>query len=254
MDYCEATRSIHVQVREGIRLAISDISDALSALEPYRKRFSHLNRNADLIHATIREAILDSQLESGTWLREEEVARYFGVSRTPVREALQILRVDGLVEALPNQGARVAALTTEDVLALYLVREVLDGLAARLAANRATQDQLDELVSINDAMACASEQSDLANVANFNLQFHVQLRRTAGNTYLSRFMEQVEHAVRRSSETIFAYPGHPDNSVKEHRELIDAIRAGDSATAETLAIEHVRTARRLKLQMLMEGF
>ena len=206
-----------------------------------------------MIRATLREAILDSQLESGTWLREEELARHFGVSRTPVREALQILRSDGLVEAAPNQGARVAALTTDDVLALYLVREVLDGLAARLAAARMTPRQLQEISDINDAMERANDCNDTQLVAELNLRFHQYLRQAAGNTYLSRFMQQVEHAVRRSSQTIFTYPGHTTNSVGEHREIIEAIRSGDSTTAERLAIAHVRTARRLKLQMLMEG-
>lgn len=239
---------------KGSRLAISDISDSLAALEPYRTRFAHLTRNADLIRETIREAILDSQLSSGTWLREEELARYFGVSRTPVREALQILRADGLVEAAPNQGARVAALTTDDVLALYLVREVLDGLAARLATARMTPDQLQQLEQINDEMECANERNDTRSVSDLNLKFHQHLRHAAGNTYLSRFMEQVEHAIRRTSQTIFTYPGHTERSVGEHREIIEAIRSGDSAMAEELAIQHVHTARRLKLQMLMEGF
>lgn len=234
-------------------MAISDISESLDILQPYRKRFAELPRNADLIRATLREAILDSRLASGTWLREEELARYFGVSRTPVREALQVLRSEGLVEAAPNQGARVAALTTDDVLALYLVREVLDGLAARLAAGRMTPAQFQEISAINDEMECANKQSDPHRVAELNLHFHQYLRQAAGNPYLSRFMQQVEHAVRRSSQTIFTYPGRSDAAVREHREILDAIRASDTARAEQLAIEHVRTARRLKLQMLMEG-
>lgn len=235
-------------------MAISDISENLEALEGYRERYAHLVRTADMIHESLREAILDSRLASGTWLREEELARFFGVSRTPVREALQFLRTDGLVEAAPNQGARVARLTTDDLLALYLVREVLDGLAARLAATRMTSAQLEEITSINDEMERATVANEPQRVAELNLQFHQYLRQTAGNSYLSRFMQQVEHAVRRSSETIFSYPGHSDNSVREHREILDAIRTGDPARAEQLAIEHVRTARRLKLQMLIEGF
>ncbi|CAN5573228.1 GntR family transcriptional regulator [soil metagenome] len=235
-------------------MAISDISDSLETLEPYRERYSHLSRTADMIRESLREAILDSQLAAGTWLREEELARYFGVSRTPVREALQILRSDGIVEAAPNHGSRVAALTTDDVLALYLVREVLDGLAARLATSRMTSEQWQELSAINDQMEIAAASNEPERVADLNLQFHQYLRQVAGNPYLSRFMKQVEHAIRRSSQTIFSYPGRSDNSVREHREICDAIQAGDSVTAEALAIEHVRRARRLKLQMLMEGF
>jgi DNA-binding GntR family transcriptional regulator len=234
-------------------LAISDFSDTFEALAPYRERNSHLPRSADMVRETLREAILDSRLEAGTWLREEELARYFGVSRTPVREALQVLRSEGLVEAEPNQGARVAALTTDDLLALYLVREVLDGLAIRLATTRMTPANWREIDEILDQMDAAAADGDARRSAELNLRFHQILRKVAGNPYLSRFMQQVEHAVRRSGQTIFSYPGRSENAVKEHREMCDAIRAGDSALAERLAIEHVRRARRLKLQMLIEG-
>ncbi len=235
-------------------MAISDITESLDALETYRERHASHVRSADMIRETLRDAILDSQLPSGTWLREEELARYFGVSRTPVREALQVLRLDGLVEAAPNQGARVAALTTEDVLALYLVREVLDGLAARLATTRITPAHWTQISEILEEMDAAAAIEDTERVADLNLQFHRVIRQSANNTYLNRFMEQVEHGVQRLTDTIFSYPGRGSDAVREHYEICEAIRSGDSARAERLAIEHARRARQLKLQMLLEGF
>lgn len=222
-------------------------------LTPYRERFAHLDRSADIIRETLREAILDSQLASGTRLREEELARYFGVSRTPVREALQVLRAEGIVEFVPNQGARVATLTTDDILALYLVREVLEGLAARLAASRMRPDQRERLLAILAEMEEAASRNDPHEMMDLNLKFHAQLRQAASNPYLTRFLEQVEHAVRRFGQTTFTYPGRIETALDEHRQISEAVLAGDPAQAEQLAVEHMRTARRLRLQMLMEG-
>jgi len=235
-------------------LAISDIAASLDGLNGFKERNAHHPRAADMIRETLRDAILDSQLAPGTWLREEELARYFGVSRTPVREALQVLRSEGLVEAAPNLGARVAALTTDDVLALYLVREVLDGLAARLATTRMSPAQWERIDVILDEMQAAAVVEDTERLAELNLQFHRLIRQAANNTYLNRFMEQVEHGVQRFSDTIFAYPGRGLDAVREHHEICDAMRAGDSARAERLAIEHAQRARQLKLKMLIEGY
>lgn len=236
-----------------LALSIEGVAAANDTLAPYRERFAHLERSADIIRETLREAILDSQLTPGTRLREEELARYFGVSRTPVREALQVLRTEGIVEFVPNQGARVVTLTTDDILALYLVREVLEGLAARLASTRMRADQRQQLIEILREMEDATALNDPDEIAGLNLKFHAQLRQAASNPYLNRFLEQVEHAVRRFGQTTFSYPGRIETSMEEHRQISEAVLAGDPARAEELAIEHMRTARKLRLQMLMEG-
>lgn len=234
-------------------MSIEDAVAVREALAPYKERFAHLSRSADIIRETLREAILDSRFGPGARLREEELATYFGVSRTPVREALQVLRTEGIIEFLPNQGARVATLTTDDILALYLVREVLEGLAARLAAVRMKGDQRQQLLDILSEMEAATARNDPEEIADLNLKFHAQVRLAANNPYLNRFLEQVEHAVRRFGQTTFSYPGRVETSMEEHRRIIDAVLAGDPAEAERVAIDHMQTARQLRLQMLIEG-
>ena len=236
-----------------VALSVEELVGVRIALEPYQEQFSHLTRPADVIRETLREAILDSQLQPGERLREEELASYFGVSRTPVREALQVLRAEGIVEIIPNQGARVATLTTDDILALYLVREVLEGLAARLSASRMKPDQKQQLLQILDEMEAATARNAPDEMQVLNLRFHAQLRKAAGNSYLNRFLEQVEHAVRRFGRTTFYYPGRMESSTNEHRMISEAVLASDPATAEQVAIDHMRAARRIRLQMLMEG-
>lgn len=217
----------------------------------YRKRFSYLHRATDVVYNALREAILDGVLAPGTWLREETLAREFGVSRTPVREALQQLRREGLVDDSPHQGVFVGRLTVEDILAIYVVRESLEGLAARLAALRATSKDCASLQWIVDQMREAEHAPSV--LAELNLRFHAEIRRIAGNAYLDRFLTQIEHAIRRFGQTTLTYPGRPRQAIEEHQAIVTAISAGDAERAEAEAIHHMHAAREIRLRMLVEG-
>ena len=219
----------------------------------YREQFIDLRRAADTVRETLREAILDGHLAPDTWLREEEVAQELGVSRTPVREAFQQLAAIDLIELHPHHGAVVARLTTEDILAIYVVREALEGVSARLAASRARPDQYQELLDILALMEAAAEVNDAERLADLNLRFHAELRGIANNRYLDRLLTQVEHAVRRFGRTTYAYKGRAQESITEHRDIVQAIIAGDPERAEALALHHMRQARQLRMQMLIEG-
>jgi DNA-binding GntR family transcriptional regulator len=218
----------------------------------YRERHSHQQRAADVVREALRDAILDGELEPGTRLREEELAREFGVSRTPVREALQQLVAEGIVEISPHQGAVVTRLSVEDILAIYVVREALEGVSARLAARRATTRQIDALQTMVAEMEAMSATISPADMAEMNLRFHAALRDAAGNRLLDRFLSQIEHAIRRFGQTTYAYPNRTATSVAEHRAIIDAVAAHDPERAEALATQHMREARLIRLQMLAE--
>lgn len=233
-------------------MARSSINRSELGLETYRQRFAHLHRAADQVRDSLREAILDGEIKAGQRLREEELAREFGVSRTPIREALQQLSSEGLIDISPHQGAVVTGLTTDDILAIYVVREALEGVAARLAARRATPEQCKTLLAIVEEMAAVASNGNPAALAQLNLQFHAELRRAANNRHLDKYLSQVEHAVRRFGQTTFAYPGRAASTVEEHRAIVDAVVAGDAERAEALAIEHMREARKLRLKMLFE--
>lgn len=231
----------------------SDAADHVeSKLAIYRQRFTHLQRAADIVRASLHEAILDGELAAGTWLREEALAREFGVSRTPVREALQQLSSEGFVDISPHQGAVVTQLTTDDILAIYVVREALEGVAARLAARRRTSEQCQRLLEIIDDMTDAATREDPKAVARLNLRFHAELRKSANNRHLDRFLTQIEHSVRRFGQTTFVYPGRIESTIQEHQAIVDAVIARDPERAEAVAIHHMREARRLRLHMLME--
>lgn len=206
-------------------------------------------QTTEAVTAALREAILDGALPPSTWLREDEVSHAFGVSRTPAREALRRLADEGLANKTANQGTVVAPLSLDDILALYVVREDLEGLAARLASFRRPPKIIAELEHCHARMVAASE--DPIRLMQMNLAFHRLIRQAAGNPYLDRFLTQVEHAVRRLPVTTFAHPGRPQRALDEHAAIVDSIRTGDGAAAEAAARAHMRQAREIRLSMLL---
>lgn len=205
----------------------------------------------DAVTNALREAILDGALQPSAWLREDELARTLQVSRTPVREALRRLADEGLVVKTAHQGTVVAGLSLEDILALYVVRENLEGVAGRLAAVRCTPQLLAGLEAAQERMSRAVARGDAAELGRENLEFHRLLRTAAGNPYLERFLTQVEHAVRRLPVNTFVKPGRAEAVLAEHRAIIEAIRSRDGDAAEAAAKKHMHEARNVRLALVL---
>ncbi|HUN36394.1 MAG TPA: GntR family transcriptional regulator [Trebonia sp.] len=199
----------------------------------------------------LREAILDGVLAPGAWLREAEVAKELKVSRTPVRDAFRVLATEGLVNINANQGAVVSPMTSEDVIELYVMREVLEGLASRLAARRSSRRCLDEFSSLIPEMKRVGEAGDFSKLSRLNFRFHEIVREAAGNRYLDRSLTQIQNAARRFPDPTLSLPGRVKESIEEHVVLADAISRGDEAAAEELAVEHMRHLSALRIQMLL---
>jgi len=226
-------------------------SDALASLRAYLEPGTLRGRTTDAVTDAMREAILDGVLAPSMWLREDEIAHALAVSRTPVREALRRLSDEGLAIKTAHQGTVVAPLSLEDVLALYVVRENLEGLAARLAASRQPAGLVDRLSALNDEMRTALGAGEVPTLARVNLEFHRALREASSNPYLSRFLLQVEHAVRRLSASTFQAPGRAEEVLREHQDIIDAISSRDPDAAERSAKAHMHRAREIRLNVLL---
>lgn len=210
-------------------------------------------QTVDSVTEVLREAILTGQLGPSTWLRETDIADELSVSRTPIREALRRLVAEGLVVKRPGQGTIVAPMSIEDVLAVYLVRESLEGLAARLAAGRSSPRVAAALSALIERMQDPQLANDLPQLVELNLELHRAIRDATGNSYLKRFLTQVEHAVRRLDRTTYELPGRIEESLAEHRGIVEAIIAADPQQAERLAVQHMRRAREIRTQMLLGG-
>jgi DNA-binding GntR family transcriptional regulator len=228
-----------------------DPADAAALLRKYLPTGTARGRTTDAVTDAMREAILDGHLAPSTWLREDHLSKAFEVSRTPVREALRRLADEGLAVKTAHHGTVVAPLSLEDVLALYVVREDLEGLAARLAAARCPPGLVAALDRLGLEMTKSGEAGDIRQMAHQNLLWHRAVREAAGNSYLTRFLTQVEHAVRRLPTSTFAQHGRPEEAAAEHDAVVRAIEARDEATAERAAKAHMHRAREIRLAVLL---
>jgi DNA-binding GntR family transcriptional regulator len=186
----------------------------------------------------------------GDRLREEDVAQRLQVSRTPVREALGRLLAKGLVEPAGGRGLIVRSLGTAEVLELYAMREILEGAAARLAAEHASRSEIDALVDVESAFEARS--NDPAEMARLNRAFHEMIFRSARNRYLDSALQELQDGIALLGATTFSIEGRPSTAAEEHRALIDAIAAHDADRAESLARAHIREALRSRLKLLQD--
>ena len=192
-------------------------------------------------------------LPPGARLREQELAERFAISRTPIREALKRLELQGLITHEPHHGAVVAALEYNQMAELYLLREVLEGTAARLAAQHATAVEigvLQEMVESDRRLTGEPKQLALTNRA-----FHQQIRDSGRNRFVSRALENLRLSLALLAGTTLAVPGRGAGSVAEHAEIIARIAARDGDGAEAAARLHIRNAfkTRIELQQRQAG-
>jgi DNA-binding GntR family transcriptional regulator len=208
---------------------------------------------ADRVYTELRARILDGDLEHGQRLHQEAVSAALGVSRTPVREALGRLAAEGLVQLLPQRGARVAPVRPEDIRSAYEARLVIEPGAAALAARRpAAERGLDDMRAAIEAMRGA-EEVRAAFLANRD--FHLAVVRASGNDHLLRFAEMLW--VRRLGLTIYSeqrrLPAFLELDADAHAAIADAIAAGEPNHAERLTWEHIGHAMALLLDRIPAG-
>lgn len=199
----------------------------------------------------LREAILDGTLKPGMWLREAEVARSLSVSRTPVRDAFRTLAAERLVEMKANQGVVVRVMSSDDIIELYVVREVLEGLAARMAARHGAHECLQAFSVLLPKMREAGEAHDVGALSKLNFEFHTIVCRAAGNRYLDQALTHLHQDARRLPDPTLGLPGRMEESISEHVALADAISQGDADVAEKLAADHIHHLAELRIRALL---
>src|SRR5579859_7128470 len=222
----------------------------LAALAPRRAAHLAAGSAADSVYQTLRHGIVEGRLHAGDSLIEWHVARQFGTSRTPVREALLRLESEGLAFRVPRRGLVVRRITEHEVLEVYAVRIALEGLAGREAALEAQPSDIAQLRWVNQRLAEAIEQGASTTLPALTNEFHQALASAAHNTMLRRFIMQAQDWTRRVGTPTVALPGRRGKAVREHEQLIDAIAAHDPDSAERLAREHIATGREFQLATL----
>ena len=199
--------------------------------------------------AEMRHRIISGAAASGTLLSELALADEFGVSRTPVREAFKQLQTEGLVEIRPRVGTFVAAPSRREITELFAMKELLEGAAARLLAERGRVPEVEALeVNVREA-DLAVARDDRARYAELVEEFHDLLIVGADNTKLvahyRTLMNQLAYS--RLVNTSLSQPGRPMQSEREHHVVLDLILAKDGDSAERVMREHVRASRQALL-------
>lgn len=225
-----------------------------------------LTSYADEIAFRLEAEILDGAYAPGSHLMQEELCARFGVSRTPVREALRKLQAQNLVDLIPNKGARIRVITLSELGEVYAVRAELEGYAASLAAAAFSRDRAAELESIQSQLEAVVASFKLpasqrpaesfvnAQLTRFNDEFHGVIRGVAGNALLDRMVCDLQKRFPKDYvwKTIRSADQIETINVTEHRRILDALKLNDAESARGSMREHVRNSGRLVLGYLQE--
>ena len=203
---------------------------------------------SELVYQKLRDAIARGELKPGQRVMEVEVAGWLDVSRTPVREALRRLESEGMLRVEPRMGLVVASISRQAMLELYVMREVLEGTAARLCARHASDleiMELEELVKREERL-----QGSFEALARHNRLFHEAVHRGAHNRYLEKSLSAVNDSMYLLGPSQMLLPERAESARAEHAELFEMIRKHDGDAAEAAARRHVRSAQQQRLKQL----
>ncbi|WOI11767.1 GntR family transcriptional regulator [Thalassospira lucentensis] len=192
----------------------------------------------------ITNAIREGRLVPGQRLTEIDFAKRLGVSRPSVREAFRQLTADGLLHSQPYRGVSVRHMTRREVDDLFIVRGALEGLAVRLATPILQGDTL-QLRSIQAELDSAEARNDLAAMSRHNLAFHMLFADVTGNALLSEQLRRISNSVYWLQFRVLVADDKVLQTNPQHRDIVDAVLAGDAAKAEATMIDHVDHSRQL---------
>jgi DNA-binding GntR family transcriptional regulator len=200
----------------------------------------------------MRNAILNGQYKPGEWLRQERLAQDLGVSQMPVREALKELAAEGLIEHVPYRGARVVSFSLDDITDLYAHRAYIESRAASIAARLITTEELSHVKTLQTEIEKYTAPEFVAKYRELNRKFHQQIYTTSRREYLIRALSQMWSSFPTMLIANFAatsgnpLPDRDPADMYEHRAIVSALEAHDSAASEKAMSDHIlETGRHL---------
>ena len=223
--------------------------EASSLGELWRSHRATANAS-EAVYLALRDAITAGTVKPGEHLAEPGIAESLGISRTPIREALLRLETERFVERTAGRRLVVAEVSPEEVLDVYAVREVLNGLAARLAAENASTTDLIRLRRLHREMKWAFDDGDIARMARLNFEFHDAVCGASRNAFLLEMLRQAHDTHHRYPGSTFSLPDRAVGSIDEHDEILQAIEDRDGPRAAELAQRHTARAREARIAML----
>ena len=190
----------------------------------------------------LREDILSGKYRENEELKEVAIGEELGVSRTPVREAFRQLELEGLIRIVPNKGAYVTGITAKDVKDIYMIRSLLEGLCAKLATENITKEQLEEMEENIYLAQFHAEKGHMDQMAELDNRFHEILYEACSSKMLEHTLRDYHQYVLRVRQKTLANNTRGRASNDEHRQIMEAIKAGDAERAGQLANRHMLNA------------
>lgn len=204
----------------------------------------------------IREDILAGNYKERDELKEAVISKEMGVSRTPVREALRQLELEGLVSIIPNKGAYVNGITAKDIYDIYMIRSYLEGLCAKWACEHITREQIEDLEEIIYLSEFHIQREHWEQIFELDNRFHFYLYRACGSKVLEHILSDYHHYVERVRKNTLSSQERARTASAEHKAILEAVINKDEEKAERLANEHIfqsmENIRHQGLEWLME--
>ncbi len=217
----------------------------------------HIDRPKSLsrmVAEEIKDAILKGVLKPGDKLVETELTHSLGVSRTPLREAFRELAAEGYITVIPHKGSYVSTISEDEVLDLYSITSVLEGLATRQATPALKEgDKRENLLALYEDLRRKSSQGNVDAYWASNRHFHQFIAEASGNERLVNLIENLRRQILKTRVITLRYPGRLEGSMDEHEEILEAILAGREREAEKLVIEHLEKQRQFVLGLIRSG-
>ncbi len=187
----------------------------------------------------LREQIFSKKLLPGSWLDEQSLADQLGISRTPMREAIKVLASEGLVTIKMRRGAYVTEVFRSDLEQIFTILSLLEGQAAKEAATKASEAQLNLLDHLHHRLETAAADRDIEQFFEINVKFHELIQEIAGNRWMNGVIADLRKVLKLHRRDSLTSTGRLQNSLLEHREILRALLKRDEAAAESAMQKHL---------------
>jgi DNA-binding GntR family transcriptional regulator len=191
----------------------------------------------------LRTRIFAHELQPGSWIDEQALALEYGISRTPLREALKVLAAEGLVVLKPRRGCYVTELSEQDIDEVFPVMALLEGRVAEEAARRITSADFSRLEAIHAELEKHAAVNNADRFFEANQRFHTALQDIAGNRYLAQLIDDARKVIKLTRRDSLRLEGRLKQSLAEHREILEALRGKDADRARQSMHDHLLSGR-----------
>jgi DNA-binding GntR family transcriptional regulator len=192
----------------------------------------------------LRQRIYSHELPPGSWVDEQAIAEQYGISRTPLREALKVLAAEGLVTLKPRRGCYVTEISEQDLDDIFPLMAILEGRCAAECVRKMAATDLAQLDLIHAELEAHAKNQRIEGFFDANQRFHAEIQRIAGNRWLTLVIQDLRKVLKLTRLHSLTVEGRLDQSLKEHRRIMQAIKAHDDAAAERAMHDHLLAGRK----------